>query len=439
VGYARSGDLQIAYQVTGGGLVDVVLVPGFVSHLDKDWEEPRHAHFLDRLGSFSRLIRFDKRGTGLSDRPGDLPDLETRMDDLRAVMDAAGSERAVLFGYSEGGPLSILFTATYPERVSALALYGVFAKRVDPDDDYPWAPTWETRAASIDRLVDEWGIEANMREMCPSADEAMARWWGTRCRAAASPGAIRALLTMNSSVDVRAILPSIHVPTLVVHRTGDVDTAVEEGRYVARRIPGASYTELPGPDHFVGIDPDQILDVVEPFVLGVASTSPPEADRVLATVLVTDIVGSTEALARLGDRAWADLLARHNEVVQAELARFSGELVDSTGDGVLALFDGPSRAIRCGEAIHARLATLGLAVRVGLHTGEIERRQDGPRGIAVHLAARVMAEAGAGEVLVTATTRDLVAGSGLAFADRGERLLRGIEEPRRLYAVVTRA
>jgi pimeloyl-ACP methyl ester carboxylesterase/tetratricopeptide (TPR) repeat protein len=439
VQYARSGDLDIAYQVTGSGPVDVVLVPGFVSHLDKDWEEPRHAHFLDRLGSFARLIRFDKRGTGLSDRPGDLPDLEMRMDDLRAVMDAAGVERAVLFGYSEGGPLSVLFTATYPERVAALVLYGVFAKRVDPDDDYPWAPTQEARAEDIRKLVEDWGYEANLQTMCPSADEDMARWWGERCRAAASPGAIRALMKMNSLVDVRAILPSIHVPTLVVHRSGDVDTSVEEGRYVASRIPGAVFVELAGRDHFVAVEPDQILDVAEPFIRQVEQGPPAEADRVLATVLMTDLVGSTETLSRLGDRAFADLLTRHHQVLENELERFSGELVETTGDGVLALFDGPSRAIRCGEAIHVRLAALGLAARVGLHTGEIERRRDGPRGIAVHLAARVMAEAGPGEVLVTATTRDLVAGSGLAFTDRGERLLKGIEEPRRLYAVVKRA
>jgi DNA-binding SARP family transcriptional activator/pimeloyl-ACP methyl ester carboxylesterase/predicted ATPase len=435
--YARSGDLNIAYQVTGDGPIDLVLVPGFVSHLEKDWEEPRHARFLDRLGSFARLIRFDKRGTGLSDRPGGVPHLEERMDDLRAVMDAAGSERAVLFGYSEGGPLSILFAGSHPERVTALVLYGVFAKRLDPDEDYPWAPTPEERADYIDRLVADWGYESNLKNMCPSADDAMARWWGERCRAAASPGAIRTLMEMNSLVDVRAILPSIHAPTLVVHRVDDVDVSVEEGRYVARSIPGAKYVELSGADHFVAVDPDQILDAVEPFVAGCTQPAPEPGDtgRVLATVLMTDIVDSTGALARLGDRAWADLLARHDEIVRSELARFSGELVDSTGDGVLVLFDGPSRAIRCGGAIHARLAALGLAVRVGVHTGEIERRPDGPRGIAVHLAARVLAEAGPGEVLVTATTRDLVAGSGLAFADRGERLLKGFDEPRRLFVV----
>jgi len=264
--YARSGDLNIAYQVSGAGPFDLVLVPGFLSHLEKDWEEPRHAHFLDRLASSSRLIRFDKRGTGLSDRPGDLPDLETRSDDVRAVMDAAGSERAVLLGYSEGGPMSLLFAATYPERVSALVLYGVFASRVQ-NDDYPWAPSQAERDAYADRIEREWGWEADMHRMCPNADDAMARWWSERARAAMSPGAARALIAMNSTVDVRHVLPAIRVPTLILHRSGDSDARVEEGRYIAERIPDARFVELPGKDHFVAIDPDQILDEVEGFVL----------------------------------------------------------------------------------------------------------------------------------------------------------------------------
>lgn len=263
--YTRSGHLNIAYQVSGTGPVDLVLVPGFLSHLEKDWEDPRHAHFLDRLGSFSRLIRLDKRGTGLSDRPGDLPDLETRIDDVRAVMDAAGSERAVLLGYSEGGPMSLLFAATYPERVSALVLYGVFAARLR-SDDYPWAPSRAERDAYADRIEREWGWEADMHRMCPNADDAMARWWGERARAALSPGAARALVAMNSAVDVRHVLPAIRVPTLVLHRSGDLDSRVEEGRHIAERIPGARFVELPGEDHFVAIDPDQILDEVEGFL-----------------------------------------------------------------------------------------------------------------------------------------------------------------------------
>jgi DNA-binding SARP family transcriptional activator/pimeloyl-ACP methyl ester carboxylesterase/predicted ATPase len=435
VRYTKSAELNIAYQITGHGPVDLVLVPGFVSHLEKDWEEPRHARFLERLTSFSRLIRFDKRGTGLSDRPAGVPDLEARMDDVRAVMDAAGSEQAILFGYSEGGPMSVLFAAAHPERVLALVLYGAFAKRVDPDEDYPWAPTREARQAYVEQIEDEWGFESRMRFMCPSADEAMARWWGERSRAAASPGAVKALVEMNSQIDVRAILPTIHVPTLVVHRRSDVDVSIEEGRYLAERIPGARLVELAGVDHFVAIDPDQILDAVEPFVAELAGFVPSVVDsRVLATLLVTDIVGSTGIATRLGDRAWADLLASHHAAVREELARFSGEELDTAGDGVCALFDGPARAIRCGLSVRDRLAALGLSVRVGLHTGEIERRGPGASGIALHVAARVAEEAAPGEVLVTATTRDIVAGSGLAFEDRGERLLKGLEEPRRVFA-----
>jgi DNA-binding SARP family transcriptional activator/pimeloyl-ACP methyl ester carboxylesterase len=265
VRYARSADLNIAYQVSGAGPLDLVLVSGFISHLEKDWEDPRHARFFERLGSFSRLIRFDKRGTGLSDRPGDLPDLETRMDDVRAVMDAVGSERAALFGYSEGAPMSLLFTARYPERVGALVLYGAFAART-PSDDYPWAPAPTERAAYAEQIEREWGWEADMHSMCPNADPAMARWWGERARAAASPGAARALIAMNSSVDVRHVLAEIRAPTLVLHRTGDLDARVEEGRYIAERIAGARFVELAGEDHFVAIDPDQIVDEVESFL-----------------------------------------------------------------------------------------------------------------------------------------------------------------------------
>ena len=443
VRYARSGELSIAYQVTGNGMVDVLLVPGFVSHLEKDWEEPRHAAFLERFGSFSRLIRFDKRGTGLSDRPAGVPDLETRMDDLRAVQEAAESRRAILFGYSEGGPLSILYAGTHPERVAGLVLFGTYAKRSLPDEDYPWARTAEQRAARIEVLTRNWGFESHMRVMCPSADDAMARWWGERGRAAASPGAVRALLEMNSLIDVRHLLGAIHVPTLVLHRTGDRAVRVDEGRYIAERIPGARFVELAGDDHFVAIDPDQILDVVEPFVREISGDLPPGAgivdERVLVTVMVTDIVDSTATATRLGDRAWADLLERQLELVRLELARHRGEEIDAVGDGVLALFDGPARAIRCGHAINESLADLGLGVRVGVHTGEVERVDSIVRGIAVDLAALISALAAPGEVLVSATTRDLVAGSGLAFADRGEHELKGIPEPRRLFALTGQA
>jgi DNA-binding SARP family transcriptional activator/class 3 adenylate cyclase len=434
--YARSGDLSIAYQVSGDGPVDLVLVSGFISHLEKDWDDPRHAHFLERLGSITRLIRFDKRGTGLSDRPHDVPDLETRMDDVRAVMDAVGSRRAVLFGYSEAAPMAILFAATYPQRTRALVLYGAYAKRLDPDDDYPWAPRRDARAAYIDALERDWGFESDMKMMCPSADDAMARWWGERCRAAASPGAIRTLQEMNSLIDVRALLPAIRVPTLVVHRGTDYDVRVEEGRYIAERIPGAHFVELPGADHFVAVDPDQILDAVEPFLAECgASPAPPVDDRVLATLLVTDIAGSTRTAADLGDHAWRDLVEYHYELLRAELARYRGRELDAAGDGILAVFDGPARAIRCASAIIDAVRQLGLEVRAGVHTGEVELSGAAMRGIAVHVAARIAAEAAPGEVLVSRTVRDLVAGSNIEFADRGLHRLAGVPDDVHLLAV----
>jgi pimeloyl-ACP methyl ester carboxylesterase len=430
--YAKSDGVSIAYQVVGEGPIDLVLVPGFVSHLDLDWADARHAHFLRRLASFSRLIRFDKRGTGLSDRPGGLPDLETRMADVRAVMDAAGSERAALFGYSEGGPMCVLFAATYPDMTSALVLYGTYAKRQDPDDEYPWAPTREARQAYAKQVEEDWGWEADMRRMCPGADEAMAVWWAARARAAASPGAARDLILMNSLIDIREILPTIRVPTLVLHRTGDLDSQLEEGRYLAEHIPGARFVELAGDDHVPWIDADQVVDEIEEFVTGVRPVAVP--DRVLATVLFTDLVESTRRAAELGDRRWRDLLEAHNAAVRRELQRFGGREVDTAGDGFLATFDGPARAIRAACAIRDGVRGLGLELRAGLHTGECELADGKVRGIAVHTGARVAAEAGAGEVLVSSTVRDLVAGSGIAFEERGERELKGIGSWR-LYAV----
>ena len=432
--YAKSGDVSIAYQVVGDGPLDLVLVPGFVSHLDIDWDDPAHARFLRRLASFSRLIRFDKRGTGLSDRPGGLPDLETRMDDVRAVMDAAGSERAALFGYSEGGPMSVLFTATYPEMTSALVLYGTYAKRQDPDDDYPWAAAREARERYAKQVEEDWGWEADMRTMCPGADEAMARWWATRARAAASPGAARDLILMNSLIDVREILPTIQVPVLVMHRTGDLDSRVDEGRYVAEHIPGARFVELEGDDHVPWIDADQVVDEIEEFLTGARPAPAPESDRVLATVLFTDIVGSTRRAVELGDRRWRELLEAHNEAVRAQLVRFRGQEVDTAGDGFLATFDGPARAIRAAHAIQESVRRLGIELRAGLHTGECELAYGKVRGIAVHTGARVAALAGPGEVLVSSTVRDLVAGSGIAFEERGEHELKGVPGTWRLYA-----
>ncbi|HET7856418.1 MAG TPA: adenylate/guanylate cyclase domain-containing protein [Gaiellaceae bacterium] len=431
--YAKSGEVNIAYRVLGDGPLDLVLVHGFISHLELDWEEPRMARFLERLASFSRLILFDKRGTGLSDRPGGLPDLETRMDDVRAVMDAVGSEQAALFGYSEGGPMSCLFAATHPERTSALVLYGTYAKRRDPDEDYPWAATWEERQAYAAEMERDWGTEADLGTMIPNADAATRRWWAARTRASASPGAARDLILMNSQIDIRPVLPAISAPTLVLHRHGDRDSRPEEGRYIAERIPGARFVELAGDVHHPMVDSDQILDEVEEFLTGRRPAAEP--DRVLATVLFTDIVGSTERAASLGDRRWRELIDRHDALVRHELQRFQGREVDSTGDGFLATFDGPARAIRCADSLRRAVRELGLEIRAGLHTGECEVFGDAIRGIAVHTGARVAALAGAGEVLVSNTVKDLVAGSGIEFADRGTHELKGVPGEWRLYAV----
>jgi len=432
--YARSGDVNIAYQVVGGGPRDLVLVPGFVSHLEEDWTEPGSARFLDRLASFSRLIRFDKRGTGLSDRPGGLPDLETRMDDVRAVLDAVGSERAALFGYSEGGPMSVLFAATYPDRTSALVLYGTYAKRRDPDDDYPWAPTRENRLETAKEIEESWGVDADLGTMAPNADPAFRQWFARRARASASPAAARDLVLMNAQIDVRAVLPAIQVPTLVLHRTGDRDSRPEEGRYIAGHIPGARFVELEGHAHVPMIDPDQIVDEIEEFLTGVRRA--PEPDRVLATVLFTDIVGSTEKAAALGDHAWLELRETHHAVVRRELGRFRGREIDTAGDGFLATFDGPARAVRCAAAVTDAVRDLGLEVRAGVHTGEIELVGDKVGGIAVHIGARVAARAEPGEVLVSSTVKDLVAGSGIAFAERGRAELKGLPGDWALFAVV---
>ena len=431
--YAKSGDVNVAYQVAGSGPVDLVLVPGFVSHLDIDWDEPRSAGFLERLAGFSRLIRFDKRGTGLSDRPGGLPDLETRMDDVRAVMDAVGSRRAALFGYSEGGPMAMLFAATYPERTSALILYGTYAKRRDPDDDYPWAPTWQQRQADAAEVEQSWGAESHLGAMAPNADAAMVAWWRARGRAAASPGAARDLILMNSQIDVRAVLPAIRTPTLVMHRRGDRDSKVEEGRYIAGHISGARFVEFEGDDHVPWINPDEIVDEVQEFLTGRRPT--PDADRILATVLFTDIVGSTERAAALGDRRWGQLLERHHTLVRSQIELFRGRELDTAGDGFLAIFDGPARAIRCARAITQQIRALDLEVRAGLHTGELQEAHGRVHGLAVHIGARVAALARPGEVLVSSTVRDLVAGSGLEFEEQGSHQLKGVPGEWRVFAV----
>ena len=433
VRYARSGGLSIAYQLTGSGPCDLVLISGFVSHLELDWAEARHAHFLERLGSFARLIRFDKRGTGLSDRPGGLPDLETRMDDVRAVMDAVGSERAVLFGYSEGGPMAVLFAATYPERTAALVLYGTYACRLT-SEDYPWGRTLEQRAAYAAQIENDWGWAADMHSMCPNADAALARWWGERARAAASPGAARALIEMNSLMDIRSSLPAVRVPTLVLHRRDDRDSRVEEGRYVAEHIKGATFIELAGQDHFVAIDPDQILDPVEAFVTG---HQPVHADnRTLATILCIDLVKSARTAIARDDRRWAFALKSFHNSAVAQVERYSGRLIKTTADGIVATFDGPARAVRCGCTIRDIGHASDLELRCGVHTAEIELRGAGIAGIGVHIGARIAERACSGEVWVSRTVKDLVAGSGLGFEARGEFQLKGIDDKWTMYAAI---
>lgn len=402
--YTQSDGLNVAYQITGAGDVDLVLVAGFVSHLTLDWTERRHAHFLHRLGTFARLIRFDKRGTGMSDRPGALPDLETRMGDVVAVMNAARSERAVLFGYSEGGPMSVLYAASYPERVDGLVIYSSYARRLWAPD-YPWGLRPEERQRYAEQLEQDWAWEADMRHMCPSADEELAQWWGERCRAATSPGAARALIEMNSLVDVRDVLGAVRAPTLVLHRRNDIDARVDEGRYLAEHIPGARFVELDGTDHFVAVDPDQILDPVEEFVRGVASATPSETS--LTTLLAVDVEESI-------DVAWV------RGILRGVLDEHRGVPAVSDSATVLATFDGPARAVRCALALTERAASANLHLSVGLHTAEVARRGAHISGEGLAVAQTVADRAPAGEVWVTSTLRDLTAGSGLLFHRRAQ-------------------
>ena len=435
--YAKSGDVNIAYQVVGDGPVDLVFVPGWVSHLEYAWENPYMARFYGRLASFSRMVVFDKRGTGMSDRvPNDaLPTLEERMDDVRAVMSASGVERAALMGVSEGGSMSALFAATYPERTSSLVIYGGFAKRIW-DPEYPWAPKPEERQQWIDLLEEEWGGEVDLATLAPSvaSEVPFKRWFATYLRLAASPGAAVALARMNTPVDIRHVLPAMRVPTLILHRTGDLDVDVGNARYMAEKIPGAKFVELPGEDHLPWVgDVDALLDEVQEFLTGVRPA--PIPDRVLATVLFTDIVGSTQRVAELGDRRWTDLLEAHHAAFRRELTRFRGREIKTTGDGFLAAFDGPARGIRCALSIRDTLQNLGIDIRAGLHSGECEVIGDDLGGIAVHIGARVAAMARPGEILVSSTVKDLVSGSGIPFEDRGTKRLKGIPGEWRLFAV----
>ncbi len=442
VRFARSGDTSIAYAVVGEGPFDLVFVGGWVlSSLEQAWEGPA-ADFFVGLASCSRLILFDKRGTGLSDRVTGIPDLETRMDDVRAVMDAAGSERAAVMGFSEGGPMTLLFAATYPKRTAATVLFGTGASHIG-DDDYPWAPTpaeWNTAAEEPDTevLSQEW-LDKRLQIWAPSLvdDEEIQHWWRRWVLTSASPGAVAALNQMNQSIDARHTLQAIHAPTLVMHRADDATYVVDESRYIAERIPDAEFVLLPGKDHGFFVDPDQIAGPVCDFLTGVWDRGDwdlVEPDRVLATVLFTDIVDSTAQMAQLGDSQWSELLEKHNALVRRQLTRYSGTEVSTAGDSFFARFDGPARAIRCATAIVQGVEELGLEVRAGLHTGECELIDNDVRGIAVHIGARVAAEAGAGEVLVSRTVKDLVAGSGLEFDDRGTVSLKGIPGEWQLYA-----
>lgn len=436
--YARSDDVNIAYQVVGSGPRDLVFVMGWVSHLDYFWEEPSMARFLNRLAAFSRLILFDKRGTGLSDRVSirDLPTLEQRMDDVRAVLDAVGSRRAALLGVSEGGPMCALFAATYPERTTALVVYGSYARRMW-DVDYPWGPTPAERETFLEWILRDWGTPLDLDDRAPTAagDQRFRSWWATYLSRSASPGAALALTSMNAEVDIRPILGTIRIPTLILHRSGDRILSVGGARYLAERIPGAKYVEMPGEDHLPWVgDQDSLLDEVEEFLTGVRRG--PEPDRVLATVLFTDIVGSTERAALVGDRQWQEILALYHTLVRKELDRHRGREVGTAGDGFLATFDGPARAIRCAASTVQAVHTLEIEIRAGVHTGEVEMTGPNVSGIAVHIGARVASQAGRGEILVSSTVKDLVAGSGIEFEDRGIHTLKGVPGAWRLFAVL---
>ena len=422
--YARSGEVNIAYQVVGDAPLDLVFVMGWVSHMEYFWREPSFAKFLMRLASFSRLILFDKRGTGLSDRVPihELPTLEQRMDDVRAVMEAVGSEKAALVGVSEGGPMCSLFAATYPEKTLALVMIGTYAKRIC-DDEYPWAPTTEQRQHFFEEMREQWGGPVGVEERAPSVanDPKFRDWWATYLRMGASPGAAVALTQMNAEIDVRRVLPTIRVPSLVIHRTGDLLLNIDEGRFVADCIPGSKFVELPGDDHlpFVG-DQDAILDEVEEFLTGVRHSLEP--DTVLATVLFTRIVSAKD------NRNWDNLLRRLRIQIGKEINWFRGREIDMVGDRPLAIFDGPARAIRCAMAIVEYASRLGVEMRVGLHTGECEIVDGKVQGMATQVGACVANEAQSGEVLVSRTVKDLVAGSGIAFEDRGVHSLPGVGE-----------
>jgi len=427
--YAKSEDVHVAYQEFGDGPINLVFVPGFVSHIDNYWTHPNVVRWLDRLGSFARVVMFDKRGTGLSDRVADLPAMDQRMDDVRAVMDAVGFERAAVFGISEGGSLAALFAAHHPDRCEALIVYGAFARFTS------WFPTDEALEGLFSYIDTDWGTGASLPLFAPTSegDVAFQEWWGRFERLGADPGAAIALMKMNSQIDITEILPSIHVPTLVIHRADDTMIDFDGGELLAERIPNARLAVLPGSDHlpWVGDNPLGIIDEIEKFLTG--AISEPEADRVLATLLFTDIVDSTALAGSIGDERWRNLLHAHDDTVRAELERFRGVEIKTTGDGFLATFDAPARAIRCALSITETVQPLGLEVRAGLHTGEIHLVNGDVEGISVHIASRVADIAKAREVVVSRTVKDLVAGSGITLEAYGTYTLKGVPDKWQLF------
>lgn len=438
--YAKSGDVNIAYQVTGDGPFDLVFVPGFVTHLELHWKMPTFAPFLADLSSFCRLIRFDKRGTGMSDPVSGAPTLETRMDDVRAVMDAVGSERAAFYGLSEGAAMSILFAATYPERTLALVVRSAFPRRMWAPD-FPWGRTEEEYEREMQRDLRAFAPRAQAREAIRafgSFDEDEVDAFLELVRFGSSPGTLEALHRMNRDIDVRHVLPAVRVPTLVLHGALDAVVPLEVARYVASAIPSARLVEIPGVGHLAFRGGDQITEEIRRFVTDVwesRSWEETEPDRALATILFTDIVGSTAKAAELGDQGWRELLGEHHTLTRRELSRFRGSEIDTAGDGFFASFDGPARAIRCASSISEDVRRLGIEIRAGLHTGECELLDGKVAGIAVSIGARVASQAQAGEVLVSQTVKDLVAGSGIRFAERGVAELKGVPGEWRLYAV----
>ena len=433
--YTLSDGVNIAYQVVGDGPIDLVLVPGWVSNIEIFWEEPGMNRFLRGIAGFARLILFDKRGTGLSDRVTDTPMLEERMADVRAVMDAVGSERAALVGYSEGGPMCALFAATWPERTIGLVMIGSYARR-SRAPDYPFGPEPAAHENFIESLATSWPSDALLELRAPSVvgDERFTTWWTRYLRMSASPGAAVAMTRANNEIDIRHVLPTIQVPTLVLHARGDRTVEIGHGRYIADNIPGAKFVEIDSDDHLPWlVGAEDVLRSVQEFLTG--SRPKTARNRVLSTIMFTDIVGSTQIAAKRGDRDWGDLREAHNSLVRQELAAYSGKEINTTGDGFVMAFDGPARAVRCAEALGSANGEIGIDIRAGIHTGECELADGELSGLALHIAARIADIAPAREIIVSRTVKDLVAGSGLAFEDFGVHALKGVPDNWQLYRV----